>query len=360
VHTEELYHNGDDFYAQVFNTIKLAKTSLQLEIHYMDDLRLGKEFFKIVLAALKRGVKVQVIIDGLSPNTLTLQKWLILFKKYGGEIVFFHPVPWRIPCVDGIFKLNKRSHKKVILVDEKTAYLGSFNIDTRQMSRSYGGEGWRDIGIKVEGDIIETIKSGFDDTWNHCLGYKKYNYTGPCVNSIIRLNHHTSWRRIYFDNLVSRITEATERIWITNPYFVPDFRLLDAFKKAAQSGVDVKILVPQKSDLSLFPLINSIFYRDLLKHGVQVYEYTPSILHAKTMIIDDWMMLGSSNLNSRTAKHDWEIDIVLSSEEVKHEFANRFISELPQSVKLSYKSVLDKFRKRSFYFPVIRALKYFL
>lgn len=360
MHTEELYHNGDDFYCQVFESIKFASSSLHFEIHYMDDLRLGKEFFKAVIGALKRGVKVQVIIDGLTPNTPTLRKWLILYKRYGGEIVFFHPVPWRIPCVDGFFKLNKRSHKKVILIDAKTAYLGSFNIDTRQMSRAYGGEGWRDIGIKVQGEIIKTIKSGFDDTWNHCVGNKNYNYTGPCVDSTIRLNHHANWRRIYFDNLVSKISEAKTRIWITNPYFVPDFRMLDAFKKAALKGVDVKILLPQKSDLSLFPLINSIFYRDLLKHGVEVYEYIPSILHAKTMIIDDWMMLGSSNLNSRTAKHDWEIDIVLTNVHVKMEFADRFINELPQSVKLTYKSVLDKFRKRSFYFPVIRALKYFL
>ena len=107
-------------------------------------------------------------------------------------------------------------------------------------------------------------------------------------------------------------------------------------------------------------MINSIYYRDLLKKGVGVYEYCPSILHAKIMIIDNWMMIGSSNLNSRTQKHDWEIDILLSKEKTKEELISRFEKDLSHSRLLKYSEVLNKFKNQQIPMSLLKSIKYFL
>jgi cardiolipin synthase len=358
--SEKLYHCGDSFYQSIFEEFQKAQSTIHLEVHFFDDQKLGRIFFKNIIKALERGVKVFIIVDGFSPKSQKLKYWMALYKRKGGQLSFFHPLPWRIPCVEGIFKLNVRSHKKVILIDKKVSYLGSYNIDTRQMSTHFGGEDWRDIGVRVEGSQVKYILNGFYDTWKYCRGFK-FNQVKPHIkNNIIRLNHKKSWRKSYLQDLIERLNSAKEKVWITNPYFVPDLKMLNALENARARGVDVKILIPQKSDLKLFPLINSIFYRDLVRKGVGVYEYKPSILHAKIMIIDNWMMLGSSNLNSRTQKHDWEIDITLTKQDTKLELLKRFKRDLNHSSLLSYGDIIEKYRGQQYSIPFLRAIKYFL
>ena len=357
---ETLFHTADKFYQSVFNEMNVAKVSIILEIHYLDDSRLGKSFFKHILKTLNRGIKVFIILDGFSPLSKNLNQWITLYKRRGGKISYFNPLPWKKLSLRNIFRLNQRSHKKVILIDKKVAYIGSYNIDTRQMSTKYGGEGWHDIGVRLEGGPIKKIINGFYDTWNHCRGIKLRFKEFPNTHSLVRLNHRCNWRSYFFNDLIERIQSANNNVWITNPYFVPDFKLIKALVKAKKNGIDVKIIIPQKSDLKLFPLINSIFYRDLIKQGVEVYEYKPRILHAKTIIIDDWYMLGSSNLNSRTQKHDWEIDVILKDTKNHKEMRQRFLSDMRNSNLLTYQYILYKFKGLEFSFPFLKVIKYFL
>ena len=125
---EQLFHSGDDFYDEVFKEFKKAKKTIYLEIHFYDDKRLGYLFFKEVLAALKRGVSIFIIVDGFSTMSKKLIRWMVLYKKNGGQLSLFHQLPWHQLSLKSLLKLNQRNHKKVILKDKKDDFLGSYNV----------------------------------------------------------------------------------------------------------------------------------------------------------------------------------------------------------------------------------------
>jgi cardiolipin synthase len=127
---------------------------------------------------------------------------------------------------------------------------------------------------------------------------------------------------------------AKNRIWLMSPYFVPDYSTLKALRLAAWSGVDVRILLPQKNDIFMMKLANRVFYSYLLRSGVKVFEYCPTTLHAKVLAIDDWIVLGSSNRNHRSLIRDLEIDIVLTHEESYRSVEKQFRIDLAQSEEI--------------------------
>jgi cardiolipin synthase len=131
---------------------------------------------------------------------------------------------------------------------------------------------------------------------------------------LVRLNTRRALRRENYLDLLVRILGAKRRIWIENAYFVPDGALIRALKVAAESGVDVKIVVPAISDVFFIPWVTAAFNLGLLRAGVKVFEYNKGMMHAKTVLIDDWGLVGSSNLNHRSLFHDLEADLVLADE----------------------------------------------
>jgi cardiolipin synthase len=132
-----------------------------------------------------------------------------------------------------------------------------------------------------------------------------------------------------------RLVGAQKRIWITNAYFVPDGSLLRVLSVVAREAVDVKVLVPAFSDVVFMPWVASAFHLGLLKAGVRVFEYTGSVLHAKTMLIDDWGLIGSSNLNHRSLLHDLEVDIVIPNEDVRQAMEEQFVKDLESAKEIT-------------------------
>lgn len=132
---------------------------------------------------------------------------------------------------------------------------------------------------------------------------------------------------------------ATQRIWITNAYFIPGEHLLRGLCEAAWSGIDVRILLTRDNNHAFMGWATTTFYEKLLKCGVHIYEYEPSMLHAKTLIIDDWITVGSTNLNSRSIFHDFEIDVVLNTATAKRAIENQFLTDLAKSQRVRIKEL---------------------
>jgi cardiolipin synthase len=141
----------------------------------------------------------------------------------------------------------------------------------------------------------------------------------------------------YLDLLV-KILGAQGRVWITNAYFVPDASLIRVLRIAAEAGVDVRIVVPAFSDVVFIPWVTSAFHLGLLRAGVRIFEYTGSVLHAKTMLIDDWGLVGSSNLNHRSLLHDLEADVVLGSKEATSALAEQFVADCAHSREVTLRN----------------------
>lgn len=351
---ETVYMNGSDYFHALINDIHQAKQQIDLETYIFNRDELGKRIVAALIAAAKRGVKIRVLVDGCgSPfwgNGLARQ-----LERAGVETKVFHPFPWHfwnwsrsvvklpfmLKFIYFFLKANSRNHRKVILIDQQIAYTGSINISKHHLSVADGGGGWRDTAVRIQQEQIDDFQQAFDSAWDHFTVSERIRHIFAHIkkNPVVRLNYSRHRRRILYKHLLRRVRQCKARIWITNAYFVPDNFLLKHIKDAALRGVDVRILLPHKSDVFIMPWASSTFYQSLLKAGVKIYEYLPSILHAKTLILDDWMLVGSSNLNHRSLLHDLEADINITKPATKQ----KLIEQFQQDINASHEISLDNF-----------------
>jgi cardiolipin synthase A/B len=352
-HKEDIFVCGSDYFRSLLDDINAAQKTIDLETYIFNKDSLGQKIILALVDAAKRGVAVRVLVDGCGTphwgNGMANQ-----LHKAGGKSKVFHPFPWsitnwshsvvRLPSaikfIYFFLKANSRNHRKVALIDSHIAYTGSINISKNHLNKEDGGDGWRDTAIKITNANITDLQLAFDSAWNHSTISERLRQVFQHIKTdpLIRLNYGRHRRRVLYKNLLRQLRSSQRRIWITNAYFVPDNFLLRKLKEAALRGVDVRILLPYKSDLFIMPWASSTFYFNLLKAGVRIYEYLPSILHAKTLILDDWMLVGSSNLNHRSLLHDLEADINVCQPSCKNKLANQFNADIEKAHEISLKN----------------------
>lgn len=350
---ENIFVDGSEFFASLIHDIKSAQHSIDLETYIFKNDKLGEEIADAMITAANNQVKIRVLVDGAgSPvwgGSLTRR-----LERAGIDTRIFHPFPWRIwhwsrsvirlplllKVIYLLLKINSRNHRKVCIIDQRIVYIGSFNISKCHLKLEDGGQGWRDTGVRLENAELSDLSLAFHAAWNHIpirermkVIFRHFN-----KNPIIRLNNTWQRRRILHKNLIRRIKRCKERIWITNAYFVPDNVLLKTLTEAAQKGIDVRILLPRKSDVFVMPWASTTFYYNLIKAGVRIFEYLPNILHAKTLIIDNWVSVGSSNLNHRSLLHDLEVDVNLQLPDSKNVLLKQFTRDLKNSSEISLKN----------------------
>lgn len=358
---EQIFFHGEEYFASLMQDFNDAVEYIDIETYIFALDNLGKQITDCLINAVKRGVKVRVLVDGAG-TTFWGNQQIQTLEKLGGKTRIFHPFPWRLwhwsrayvrvpsllKAIYFFLKINSRNHRKVCIIDKKIAYSGSFNISSDHLDNNKRRKnGWRDTGIKLTGVNLTDLQHAFNIAWDHLPINERVRQIFKHVhtNPIFRLNYNRHRRRILYKNLLRRINRCQKRIWITNAYFVPDNFLLRKLQELAFLGKDVRILLPHKSDIAFMPWTSKTFYERLLKSGIRIFEYLPAILHAKTLILDDWMLIGSSNLNHRSLLHDLEIDINIRTEESKIALEQQFLLDLQHSKEITLKS----WRKPPFY-----------
>ncbi|MBA2654613.1 MAG: cardiolipin synthase B [Gammaproteobacteria bacterium] len=356
-----------DFFESLYDDIGKATRNIDLETYIFSNDTVGEKIARGLVEAAQRGVRVRVLVDGagtpLWGNTLTKT-----LENAGIETRVFHPFPWRLwqwsrsvvrvsPLVKAIYlllKINSRNHRKVCIIDDNVAYVGSLNISETHLDTKHWGDCWRDTAVKLQGVDLKELKTAFECAWDHMPIQERIREIFSHINKnpVFRVNNTRHRRRILYKNLLRRISRATEKIWITNAYFIPDNILLKKLVDAAERGVDVRILLPERSDVFILPWTSATFYYHLVKAGVRIFEYLPSMLHAKTLIIDDWVSVGSSNLNHRSLLHDLEVDVNLRLPNSKKMIQDQFILDLEQSKEVD----LNSWQRRPFYQRIIGRL----
>jgi cardiolipin synthase len=336
---EKIFFSGDEYFNSVIDDIRIAQQSIDLECYIFDYDEIGQKIVEELIQAAQRRVKVRVIVDGIGSaySASILQR---RFHEGGVEFKIFHPIfnPWFIP----VFRtLNRRNHRKTWIFDQTTAYTGSYNIS--RVHTHFATEPWRDSGIRVQGSQIEILIEAFNKVWQQNKIWKKRLFEESENSPLIRLNDGKHKRRVYYRELLIRIRDAKEYIYFGNAYFAPHFRLVLELCYSARRGVEVHLLVPRKSDIFFMPWIGSSYYFALLQSGVKIHEYLPSVFHSKNYIIDDWMMLGSSNLNYRSLFHDLELDLRVTHKENKLIFLKESEKDLENSEPITQ----DSFKKIS-------------
>lgn len=352
--TEEiLFNDGDTFFADVLSSIDSAEHSIDFETYIFNRDRIGTKIIQALIKAVARGVKVRLLMDGIGSYDWSHEQVQKL-KSYGLDVKVFHPLPWFNPdsasmLIKSWEKLKRRNHRKSILIDHKMAYIGSFNVTDAHSKAASGKNAFRDTAVRVQGPCIEALEKEFQWTWTIADPTQTAEAPVPSKSpGVVRANSSRASRRKLYREFFDRILKAEDHVWLMTAYFVPRVSILYALREAAKRGVDIRILLPSKSDIGPLSKLAHSFYSTLLKNKIRIFEYQPSTLHAKVCLIDDWLVVGSTNLNYRSLVYDYELDIVLSKPEtiaqVKEQFNDDFKhSKEIRASKWSQRGLADRF-----------------
>lgn len=356
--SEELIFDGDEYFDRILSEIANAKSTVEVETYIFSDDVVGRKVAEALGAAAERGLHVRLIVDGIGASGW-YERNAPGLESRGVSVRVYHPIlfsnlvsrlaldigrgfrepkqPWGRALLS---RLNRRDHRKMFIIDSAVLYAGSINITGEHCRSVLGTQAWRDTAIRVEGGPMDKISSAYNAVWNRCHDSKaKRRWRDSLLHRqrrikpsrLLRLNHTRRLRKRSYEELLHKISTARSRVWITNAYFAPSGRLRKALKAASENGADVRILVPRNSDVFFMPWVATAHYVLILKEKGKIYEFLPRFLHAKTALIDNWAIVGSSNLNRRSLLHDFEVDVVLVQAETKLQLANRFLQDLGES-----------------------------
>lgn len=338
---------------------------------------LSERLLKCLKTCKDRGVDVRIMVDGIGAPDF-IDNFGDSLREQGIPFKIYHPVPWigsqlheseawlpsRILALWG--NLNSRNHRKTFIIDGSIAYIGSMNVSDNHLTEVYGSKAWFDVGVKVEGGCVEILKVAYINSWDgwrekvkavKWSNIKKSISNGKFQRFFI-LNHTLRTRKLAFARLRLRIARARQKVWIVTPYFSPGFRFVRRLRMVARRGVDVRLLFPKHNDILVMDWVVKSYYGELLKAGIRIYEYEPSVLHAKAAIIDDWAMVGSSNLNSRSIVHDLELNYILQMRSTYDQLTTVFRDSFEKSVEVKSADYVNVFQR--FFGRLFLLLRYFL
>lgn len=357
---EQLFLDGDSFFNHLLKDISHAKSSIEIETYIFDWDEIGEKFANALIEASQRNVNVRLMVDGFgSMNSVKILKKT--FKESKVKFKIYHPILLKM-LIKFSSTLNKRNHKKVFICDNRLAYVGSINITKWHLNSIVGETAWKDCALRVEGKEVTILKLAFFKAWAKGNILKKEFYLSWLERikikkfNLVRLNDTILKRKFNYSNLLERVKNAKKDVLIMNAYFSPRHGIVNTLIDKARSGLPIRILVPKHSDVMFMSILTSTYYYELLEAGVSIYEYIPSMLHAKVTIIDDWVILGSSNMNHRSFLYDLEADVEVSAEENKHKLREEIFSYFEKSELVT----IERLKKVSWWFIILaRYLKFF-
>ena len=305
--TAVLLENGDDIFPAMVRDILAAKQSVNLETYIFQPDRAGRMIADALIAASQRGVEVRLLVDAWGSKFSDMKAE---FDSAGAKAEKFRPIrPF------AIHKIGRRTHRKILVVDGRIAYTGGLGIDERWLGDARSTEEWRETQVRVEGPVVAQMQSIFSEDWTYTTGeiltgeefYPAISPSGSMLAQAVKssLGDATSLSKMLY---YVAIESATRSIFIQNAYFLPDKQVREALAAASKRGVDVQIMVPGRNiDLPMVRQASWRKYGELLEAGVRIWEYEPTMLHNKTMVVDGvYSTIGSINFSARSMSKNAE------------------------------------------------------
>ena len=352
-----LFQDGDSTYAAMLKAIAAAKDHINMETYIIEDDEMGNRFSDALIEKQKQGVQVALIYDSVGALQ-TPKEFFQRLRDSGIKTLEFNPVN-PLQAKKG-WEMNQRDHRKLLIVDGQSVFLGGVNISSVYSSGSAGKRSdagktklktpWRDTHLLVEGPVVAEFQRMFMETWKkqkgEILPEKKYfppqMQKGKEVVRAIASSSDDGGGQMY-NTLISAIGSAETSIYLTNAYFAPDEHIMNALHDAVRRGVDVKIILPSKTDSALIFYAGRSYYSDLLISGVKIYERGEALLHSKTALIDGvWSTIGSTNLDWRSFLHNDEVNAVVLGPEFGAQVNAMFEKDLAASNPITVESWRDR------------------
>lgn len=350
----KLIKNGDDKFKLLLEDLKNAKHHIHLEYFIIKDDIIGTEVLETLCTKAKEGVEVRIVIDDVGSSISSKMKRKI--EQSGVEMFPFMPVLFS--RFTG--QMNYRDHRKIIVIDGKIGYVGGINISDCYLNAN-NDRYWRDTHLRVFGEVVKPLQILFFTTWDFVseeetevskVYFPNHNCTGNIPIQIAASGPDTDRSNI-MEAIFVGITNAQDYIYVTTPYFIPNDEILTALQVAARSNLEVKIIVPKKSDSWVAENATNSYLESLLEAGVEVYHYTKGFIHAKTIVVDGvFSTVGTANLDYRSFNINFEVNALVYHKALSSELTEFFNEDIKDCEKLELKA----WRNRSKRSKVIEAL----
>ncbi|MBA3832056.1 MAG: cardiolipin synthase B [Chthoniobacterales bacterium] len=342
----ELLQNGDEYFPAMLAAIHGAQKTVNFEAYIVYSDAVGRTFRDALCERARAGVEVRVLLDGVGSGSHLDNSDVKMLKQAGCKFSYYHPLhSWRID------RTNRRSHRRVLVVDGKVAFTGAIGFAEQWSGHAQDPKHWRDLQARVEGPLVAELQSAFEAHWIKTFGetlsgagqFPEHPPVGNLRAQTIA-SYSFSMAPMPVAEAVA-FSAAEKRIWIANAYCTPTDDQVELLVQAVKRKVDVRLMLPGKNDDQ--PLTKSAgraAYGKMLEGGVKIFEYQPTMIHTKSMVIDGrFTLFGSSNFDARSAEINEELDLAIYDEGFGRQMEAIFEKDLAQSKEYT----LQEFKSRS-------------
>lgn len=355
--------NGDEIFPAMLGAIRDAEHTVDMMtfVYWQGDI--ARQFAYALAERAEAGLRVRLLLDGFGSRSIE-KDLLRLMERAGVQVAWF-----RRPLSLSPLKQNHRCHRKVLVVDERTAFTGGVGIAEEWCGDARNEHEWRDTHVRIEGPAVDGVAAAFAQNWAECHDdlfddrdrFAPQEPQGSAVVQVVRGSASMGWQDM--QTLLRVVIESAEqRLRLATAYFAPDAYFIELLCAAARRGVEVEIVLPgPHTDKRVCQLAGQHFYGDLLACGVKILQYQPTMMHAKVITVDGIAALvGSTNFNRRSLDHDEEIMLVVLDEQFtatldEHFEADMTVSELIEETRWQHRSLAQRVREAAMW-PIRRYL----
>ena len=343
----QIFDDGRKKFEALINDILNAKDHIHIQYYIFKLDNLGKRIYSALIKKAKQGIKVRILYDEMGSRGLRKRHFKELLEL-GGEVEVFFPSI--LPLLNP--RLNFRNHRKIVVIDGRIGYIGGFNVGDEYLGLNKKFGYWRDTHIRMEGSSVHPLQTRFLLDWNQAsennINYSESYFPaipkkGNVTTQIVSSGPDNEWPTIK-NGYLKLLMDAKRYIYIQTPYFIPDNSFLTAIEIAALSGIDVRIMVPNKPDHMFVYWATYSYVGQLLKAGAKIYIYEKGFIHAKTIVVDDKAStVGTANIDVRSFSLNFEVNAFIYDHTISHELAEIFEKDIQDCTELT----LDKYENRS-------------
>ena len=345
--TVEVLLNGEQIFPALVEALRSAKRTITYAQYVYEDGPVSRDVAEALADRCRAGVGVNLLLDSFGSLNMP-GEYTDMLRASGCHLAWFRPLsPFAIR------RYNNRNHRRIVVVDGRIGFTGGAGVSRKWMGNGRVAEHWRDTDVRVEGPAVEYLQAAFVENWLEATGMvlggeayfpRPVEARGDVYVQVVRSTTGGATTAMY-TTLLLALSSARKSVFVTNPYFVLDEKMTAALLETAGRGVKIVVLVPGAIDHNIVRQASRAQFGGLLRAGIEIYEYTPALLHAKTMVIDGvWATIGSTNLDNRSLALDEELNVIMYDRAVAGQMEKIFLED----VKLSKQVTYEAWKKRGF------------
>jgi len=334
----EVLKNGVRIFPSMLSAIKAARKTINLEFYIYWDGQIGRTFAETLAERARAGVKINVVLDAVGSSDMS-QDLIDFMQRNGINVEWYHPLRWYT-----LSTVNHRTHRKLLVVDGEVGFVGGIGIADNWLGDADSKDHWRETVVRVEGPVVTQMQFAFMDNWVKSRGelltgldyFPQLQKRGDCLTQVLKSSPSEGSSATKLMYIVS-IVSAQKTIYINSAYFVPDSDTIRALEGAVRRGVDVRVIVPgEYTDVPIVRHAGRLFYSQLLRRGIRIFEYLPTMMHAKTMVVDGiWTTVGSSNFDDRSFRLNDEVNVNVYDESIAAQMEQMFFEDVARSEEIT-------------------------